>query len=308
MSLRRYEWILAGFFVYIACVAFLMGRPAGVAGAFVGLAIVVGIARIDVVIGGVTDRPWTRVLRDWMPPSYILAAYWSLEPLARGQEARLYDARWVQWDRLLLHGYGLRQIVEGAGSLLPFSLELAYLLLYGLPTALIGWFYWKRRRDRLESFLEVLFASVLLTYALIPWLPSAPPHLEFPRADLPHYLTALRRLNLWLQNSADITTGVFPSGHVTVALACLFGFRRAMPTCAGLHLGLLGYVVLLMVATVYGRYHYTADVVAAFAVSRVALALVERLVGWHPASARHSLAATRLNNKSPRGAGASLET
>ncbi len=33
-QLRRYEWILAAFFVYIASVATLMGRPVGIAGAF----------------------------------------------------------------------------------------------------------------------------------------------------------------------------------------------------------------------------------------------------------------------------------
>ena len=133
----------------------------------------------------------------------------------------------------------------------------------------------------MESFLEVLFASALLTYALIPLLPSAPPHLEFPGTDLPNYLTALRRLNLWLQNSADITTGVFPSGHVTVAMACVFGFRRAMPHWTKAQGGLLAYALLLTLATIYGRYHYVTDVAAAVAVSGGAAFLVERLAGWH---------------------------
>jgi membrane-associated phospholipid phosphatase len=277
-SLRRYEWLLVTFFIYIASLSVVMFRPAGFAAAFTGLALVVGIARIDAV----TQRPWSRILRDWMSPGYILAAYWSLAPLARGQEARYFDAHWVQWDRLLLHDFALRRMVESAGVTLPFTLELVYILLYGLPTALIGWFYWQRRRDRLEAFLEILFASALFTYALIPLLPSAPPHLEFAGEDLPNYLTALRRLNLWLQHGADITTGVFPSGHVTVAIACIFGMRRAVPEFLKLNWALVGYAALLMLATIYGRYHYTADVIAALAVSRVAAYLVHRLADWHP--------------------------
>ena len=280
LTLRRYEWILVAFFFYIAFLAVVWWRPAGLAAAFVGLSLVIGIARID----NVTGRPWSRVLRDWMSPGYVLAAYWSLAPLARGQEARLFDAHWVQWDRVLLNELGLRQILESAGSVLPASLELIYLLLYGLPTALIGWFYWQRRRDRLESFLEVLFASALLTYALIPLMPSAPPHLEFPGVDLPHYFSALRRLNLWLQNRADITTGVFPSGHVTVGIACLLGFKRAMPDQTRFLRGLHFYAALLMLATIYGRYHYAVDVFAAVGVACVASLLTYRLADWQPAA------------------------
>lgn len=277
-GLRRYEWLLVAFFSYIAAFSLVLRRPAGLAAAFAGLSIVVGIARIDVVTG----RPWSRVLRDWMSPGYILAAYWSLAPLARGAEARHYDAIWVQWDRLLLHHYGLQALLERAGGIVPASLEFVYLLLYGLPSALVGWFYWRRRRDRLECFLEVMFAATLVTYAMIPLFPSGPPRLEFPGADFPSYLSALRRLNLWLQNGADITTGVFPSGHVTVALGCWFGLRRALPQERRLLLGLAIYTGMLMLATIYGRYHYSADIVAAFTVALGAARLTQRLEEWRP--------------------------
>lgn len=274
--LRRYEWFLFVFFVYIASLALVLRRPVGVVSALLALGLVVGIARVDAAAG----RPWSRILRDWMSPGYILVAYWTLAPLAR-PDARQYDAVWVHWDRLLLHDYGLRSLVELAGGFLPASLELVYLLLYGLPTALIGWFYWSRRRDRMETFLEVLFASALLTYALIPLVPSAPPRLEFAGYDLPGYLSIFRRLNLWLQ-MADITTGVFPSGHVTVAIACVFGLRRAVPEDASLARWLSAYTAVLMLSTVYGRYHYAVDVVAAASVSLFAIGVIDRLADARP--------------------------
>ena len=277
-ALRRYEWLLLVFFAYVASVAIVLGRPAGVAAALVGAGLVVGVARVDAVMA----RPWSRVLRDWMAPAYILAAYWSLAPLARGPEARHFSGLWVQWDRLLLNDYRLRQCIEAFGAVVPGLLECVYLLLYGLPTALVGWFYWQHRSERLESFLEVLFACILLTYALIPLVPCAPPRLEFAGQDLPHYVSSFRWLSLWLQDGADITTGVFPSGHVTAALACLLGVRRAAPEAAGLRWSLALYAALLMMATVYGRYHYAADVLAALGVSCVATWLAERLADWHP--------------------------
>ena len=106
-------------------------------------------------------------------------------------------------------------------------------------------------------------------------MPSAPPHLEFPRVDLPQYLSALRRLNLWLQQRADITTGVFPSGHVTVAIACLLGFKRAMPDRTRFLRSLHFYAALLMLATIYGRYHYAVDVFAAVGVACVTALLTD---------------------------------
>lgn len=67
-------------------------RPVGIAAAFTGLSLVVGNARID----GVTALPWSRVLRDWMSPGYVLAAYLEPGTLSARHEARLFDAHRVQ--------------------------------------------------------------------------------------------------------------------------------------------------------------------------------------------------------------------
>jgi len=85
--------------------------------------------------------------------------------------------------------------------------------------------------------------------------------------------TTLFMLNLWLLGSFDIRTSVFPSGHVTLGFSAAFAMFVAMPERRYLGVTLLSLAIAVMVATIYGRYHYTVDGLAGLGVSLAALAV-----------------------------------
>lgn len=222
------------------------------------------------------SKSWTRVLREWASLSLLLVAYWSLELFASpSQEWR--QSTWLAWDRRLLYSVGLKQWIEAGGRALPTLLEIAYLLLYSLPPICLAAIYLSGARRRSSSFLLVLFLGTLTAYALIPLFPVASPRTAFPGADLPAYLSFPRSINLWLLDHMDITTSVFPSGHVAVAFSCAFGLLRTVPSRQGIWMTAFGVALLVYAATIYGRYHYAVDGLASILLATIAWRVAEWL-------------------------------
>ena len=71
----------------------------------------------------------TRIARDWMIPVAVLAAYWQMGWIATVHDTHIQQS-WLAWDRWLLDGWGLRSLIESQGKVIPWCLDLAYLLLY----------------------------------------------------------------------------------------------------------------------------------------------------------------------------------
>jgi membrane-associated phospholipid phosphatase len=83
--------------------------------------------------------------------------------------------------------------------------------------------------------------------------------------------TWVRTFNLWVLRGATIHAGVFPSAHVSSAFSSAWAFYLIFPRRHWLGHSMLIYALSVSLATVYGRYHYFADVLAGFAVSLLAL-------------------------------------
>jgi membrane-associated phospholipid phosphatase len=225
-------------------------------------------------------RPWSRVVREWIPLGLILVAYWQIDWFA-GTALTRWQQVWLGWDRWILETMGLRAAVECAGGVLPGVLELVYFCLYFIPPACLFVLYATGRRARIGRFLTTALLGTFLAYALLPHFPSVSPLAAYPGLDLPHYSNLFRTLNGWFHANLDIATSVFPSGHVAVAFSAAFGLLRALPERRRLAVPFFAAAGLVLVATVYCRYHYAADGLASVAVSAFAWrasALLERYV------------------------------
>jgi membrane-associated phospholipid phosphatase len=121
-------------------------------------------------------------------------------------------------------------------------------------------------------FLYLL--GTLLAYALFPYFPSDPPRVAFGGSDMPNITSALRELNLRLVGDYGIHSSVFPSAHVSSAFSAAWALLAYLPERRRIGWGMLVYAASVAVATVYGRYHYAADVVAGMAVSLAPAAMI----------------------------------
>ena len=270
---RPSEWLLVIYFFFVAWRGAVAGAPLDpwkLRGGLIlaGLVLLFLLARAEYRSGS----RLLSIVRDWLPAPLLLVAYWAVDwPVSRAYQTRL-ELAWLQSDRMLLNHWGGKALIEYFGRPLPFLLEACYSLLYAIPPASLGILYLCRRRNRVDRFLFTLLLGVLTTYLLLPLTPTRSPRIAFPGEDLPSFTTPFRRLNMWLLDHADIQTSVFPSGHVTVGFSAAFGMLLALPERRRIGLTIAAVAIAVAVVTVYGRYHYAADGVAAIAVSLLAYA------------------------------------
>jgi len=274
--LRAGETVAITYFVYTAVLASLHGlSPAVVITAWLVPVALWTVAAIETRY----SQQWSNMARDWVPLALILAGYWELNWFA-GPATSHWNNLWIGFDRLLLNQLGLRAAIETFGAAAPGTLELVYLLLYTIPPVCMAALYLSRARNNSDRFLFTLLLGAFAAYALIPYFPSASPRTVFPNEDLPHYASVWRSWNVWLLDRYDISTGVFPSGHVAVAFSCGFGLLRAMPEKRWWWGGIFMAATMVFIATVYGRYHYAVDGIASIGIS-IAAWLVSGVIDRH---------------------------
>ncbi|WP_031500265.1 phosphatase PAP2 family protein [Bryobacter aggregatus] len=264
---RGGERVAASFFFYLAVLGWIqgIGFPRILAAAFVPV-LIVAVANGETL----NSRRWTSYCRDWLASALILVAYWEIDWFATGRYLTQTQSNWVNWDRMILDGYGLRAGIEAAGPIGPFLLEFCYLLLYGVPTFCLFLIYWHNRRSEVDRFYRVFFLGAFAAYGLLPLIAIQSPRLFLPGEDLPAYMNVFRRVNVYLLDHFDIATSVFPSGHVAVAFSCFWGLYSVLPEKKILWGGLLAFACIVFLATIYGRYHYAADGMASFVIATLA--------------------------------------
>jgi membrane-associated phospholipid phosphatase len=271
---RLSESIILAYFVYTALMVALMpaSRIQRTASCLIPLA-----------LGGLLSwesrvtRPWSRVIRDWGLLGTILIAYWQLQWLSGMDPQVRYQAQWVSWDRILLNQLHLRAAIESLGWVIPSALDAMYLALYAFPPVCLGILYLRLRRSEVNRFLATLFVGALSVYAILPHFPAVGPRLAFPGQDMPNYGGMWHSINVWLLDHGDISTGVFPSGHVAVAFASAFGLLRARcrrPWVCG---AVFVAAAMVFLATIYCRYHYAVDGLASIGVTLTAWRVLEAM-------------------------------
>jgi membrane-associated phospholipid phosphatase len=264
-ALRRSEWALCTYFLYIAVLCGWRSRGVPLASA---VAIIIPLALVAVASADSrSTRPgWSRA-RDWIPAVLVLVAYRSIDWVPTMHGDREIEDVLIVWDRTLLGDWGLRAATECLGALVPAILELAYLILYAVLPLSIASFYLRHERDRLDDFLFPFLLGTLTAYALLPHFPVEGPRFAFTGQDLPKVETVFRRINVWILDHFDIQSSVFPSGHVAAAFSAAFAMHISAPGRRQIVVALLALAVLVWINTIYGRYHYAADGLAGLAVS-----------------------------------------
>jgi len=270
-TLRSSEWLLIGYFGYVAAIIRAFSLDPQVK--WLALAVFVLVAS-QLVVFAVAEsfgsQEFFSIARDWIPLALTLIAYREMDwfaPLPRNNDLELH---WLEWDRRLLYDAGLQRAIEWLGAWLPGYLELCYLLVYAVGVFSVAVLYAQRRRELVNRLLVMYLAGTLPAYELFPYFPSDPPRTLFGGSDMPNIVTPLRQFNLWIVSGYGIHSSVFPSAHVSSAFSAAWGLLWLLPDKKRFGLLLLAYAVSVAVATVYGRYHYAADATAGFGVSVIA--------------------------------------
>jgi len=272
-SFRRSDWVLIGYFVYVACLPpFFPDRPHL---HFQPFLIAVGVFTLLLLLAYGEQTRWATavgMLRDWIPILLTLVAFQEMEIFLPRRFDHQLESAWIRQDILLLGQWHLRALIESLGVVLPYYLEFCYLVVYGLGACCVGVLYATGNRRSIDAFFTFYLAGTLGAYALFPFFPSEPPRLLYPTAVIPTISTWVRILNLWILKKGTIHVGVFPSAHVSSAFAAAWGMFFVLPR-RRIAWVLLVYALSVSLSTIYGRYHYTADVLAGISISVLAGAI-----------------------------------
>jgi PAP2 superfamily len=265
-NLRASEWLIIGYFFYVAVVAVFFFPPWNeLAVAIVVTAVIIALARTK------------SETRDFAPLAFTLAAYREMDWFTPAVHTHRLEHQWIIWDRRLLDGLHLRAAIESLGYLFPSYFELCYFLVYAVAPVSIALLFIHHRRNRADQFWLMYLAGTLGVYALFPYFPSEPPRVLYPGADLPHLVGVIRRLNLAIVGNYGIHSSVFPSAHVSSTFSAAFGLHRTIPERPWLARGMAIYGLSVAIATVYGRYHYAVDGVAGIAIATLAAVVTRRI-------------------------------
>lgn len=268
-KLRVSEWVTIGFFAYVALISpwfssrpFLKGQPVLL---LFTVAILFGIvARMERIQS--CEKPIS-ILRDLLPILTTLVAFKEMGLFQPLQFPHRYERVWIGWDDLVLRQWHMRSAIESWGAALPSLLESFYFLVYLAGVFGVAMLYLTGCRKKVDGFLSLYVLGTLLAYALFPYFPSEPPRIAFPGVDAPRVFTAMRGLNLWILENGTIHSAVFPSAHVSSAFSAAWAMFFALPRRKAFGWVMLVYAVGVLIATVYGRYHYAADALAGLGIS-----------------------------------------
>ncbi len=270
LRLRSAEWLLVIYFGYVAAIASrfplqqqMVWRP-----------FLVELLVCALFLALAYGEWWEHaelfsIMRDWVPLALLVLTYREMDWFSTLPRNFNLELRWVEWDRIILYKWGLQRVVEALGALGPMILELCYVLVYAVAPFLVAVLYFQHRRRRVNGALFLYLLGTLLAYALFPYFPSDPPRVAFGGSDVPNITTVLREFNLWLLGKYSIHSSVFPSAHVSSAFSAAWALFAFLPERKRYGWGMLVYAVTVAIATIYGRYHYAADVAAGLAVSLV---------------------------------------
>jgi hypothetical protein len=285
--MRLSERILALYFSYVTALSLVLSvRPEVRTRTLVVNAAVLWLYAVLLRSSRMRESLIANHLRNWIPLALMLLAYKEMGWLAPATHSHRLEQSWIAWDRVLLYDWRLKELIESAGSLLPSALELCYLLVYALPAFSMAMLYVYRKSRAAEALLVIYLLGLFLSYAQFPFWPSEPPWIVFPGADAPAISTIVRRFNAWILGGYGIHTSVFPSAHVSGAVAAGFALRRVLGEKPWLYRSVFAYTALVATATVYGRYHYAADAGAGVVVGVAAAVLGNALLGLRHASDR----------------------
>jgi membrane-associated phospholipid phosphatase len=242
--------------------------PGGMLLAYGGLA----LALVPIVyLSRRQDRlpPAVLLLLDFYPAAFVPTVFNTLSPLITATRGGARDDLLIAADRAI---FGVDVTVWMEQFTRPWLNDLLYTFYatYYFIALIPGLILWFRDRAAARRFVFTLMLVYYVSYAGYFTIPALGP--RFAQADL--YMKSLtetpisRVINDTINHLEKTKLDVFPSGHTMISMAVLIVmWKRARDV----FWAILPITTLLIVATVYCRFHYVVDLIAGVALAYDAL-------------------------------------
>ena len=271
---------------YLATIAGLVALSAGsirywwgfLAAHAAAIAIIVLIASYH-RRAGASPNSLPGLVHEWYALLLVPLTYKELTYLIPLVHPRDFDWELAAIDHRMFGVHPTVWMEKLSSPLLTEILQLSYITYYFLPL-LLGVTMWRRGWFReFHFFLFVVVLGFYLSYLGYVAVPAIGP--RFILADQHTApLTGVwmfERIRVSLDQAEGITRDCFPSGHVELSLLVLYYARRFHRR---IFWWILPAVSLLIISTVYLRYHYVIDVVAGAVLAALIVGAAGPLYRW----------------------------
>jgi len=216
-----------------------------------------------------------RIATDFYPAAFIAFVYESLGALIAAVRGGPRDDLLIAADRAILGGDLSVLLQPVVTPFLAAFLYIAYSTYYFLPLVL-GGFLWSQDVATARRYIFTLTACFYVSYAGYFTIPAYGPRTALSdRNRVPLETSSVASAISRTINELEHTKlDAFPSGHTMITTAVLIvGWQRFRK----LFWFLLPVATLLILSTMYCRYHYLVDVIAGVVLAFATVPLADRL-------------------------------
>jgi membrane-associated phospholipid phosphatase len=244
-------------------------------------------------------QPLLKIFRDWFPFLLLSACYYSLySNLIMKVNPHPADALLSKIDAAILGTQASFLLQPTIQPWLTDFLNLVYFSHVLVFPGVALFFYLKNEGPAFRRIMMGYLTIILMGITSYLLLPAAGPE-KFFASQYTRDLQgeALSRSVDYIINAGRVAYDCFPSLHVGIPLLLSFYLRDYRRKA---FVPMLGYVALMCVATLYLRYHYFIDVIAAFAYAPAAYFLNDFLLSRWPGEQMPELSSkTKTGGKLP---------
>ena len=219
-----------------------------------------------------------RLVVNFYPMAVIPLLYESLGVLIPALRGPSRDAWLVAADRAIFHADPTVWLERFVWPPLTDLLLLSYSTYYFFPI-IVGVALWRKNPALARKFIFGLTFTFYLSYAGYFVIPAQGPRVALaPEQSVTLEVTPVSRTISRKLNELEHTKDdAFPSGHTMITVFCLLvAYRETRKVFRAW----LPIALLLILSTIYCRFHYVVDVMAGLSLAFLALPLGERLYAW----------------------------
>jgi len=267
-----FEWVA---FIYLALSSFLVGLFAENLRHLVRLLALQGFVAITILTLGlvqarsalraqVVGKRWTTLFwhfwRHWYPHLFFLFCFEELGQLVHLVDSRWEDAKVIAFDHWLAGVHPAVWLEQFATPARNDFFQFAYFTYFTYLLIVGGILYYRGERRAYWSVMTYSMVGYAIGYLIAIFFPIESPWFAmagFWRGDL--HGGAFTGLMSFIERLGRVRGAAFPSEHVAGSIAALWGAWRHR---RWLFWVLLPLVTCMCASTIWGRYHYVADVLA----------------------------------------------
>lgn len=184
-----------------------------------------------------------------------------------------FDSRIAELDRLIF-GFQPNLLIAGCYNWwLSEIMFFAYIIYLPLVVLLYYLIYLQKSSEFIEEYLLTLGLAYMICFIIFVVFPVASPRFYFSGLQ-PNSGLLFRKLMNIAGSTVQYAGGSFPSAHCAAGTVMIFFAGKLGKKYLSFYLPL---VSLFFLSTVYGQYHYVADVLAGVMVGMASVKIMDRV-------------------------------